>query len=189
MKLVKHVANEFADRMLLFWDDIKYIPHIIRNGIVNMWQWRHIIWNDRDYDYAFIYDVLEFKLRKQMRYMKKRDRFVSTARSVEKMELACELIQRVRNDYYVDESFDYYNFEFDFVPIDDELDGKKLYEWKYTLLWEKYDDYLALYPRKAKQYADLDKDKAAHKIAMGNHKQAQRILFKLLDQNINDFWD
>jgi len=189
MKLVKHVANEFADRMLLFWDDIKNIPHIIRNGIVNMWQWRHIIWNDRDYDYAFIYDVLEFKLRKQMRYMKKRDRFVSTARSVEQMELACELIQRVRNDYYVSESFDYCNFEFDFVPIDDELDGKKLYEWKHTLLWEKYDDYLALYPRKAKQYADLDKDKAAHKIAMGNHKQAQRILFKLLDQNINDFWD
>jgi hypothetical protein len=89
----------------------------------------------------------------------------------------------------VNESFDYYNFEFDFIPIDDELDGKPLYEWKYTLLWEKYDDYLALYPRKAKQYADLDKDKAAHKIAMGNQKQAQRILFKLLDQNINDFWD
>jgi hypothetical protein len=35
----------------------------------------------------------------------------------------------------------------------------------------------------------LDKDKAAHKIAMGNQQQAQRILFKLLDQNINDFWD
>jgi len=189
MKLVKHIANEFADRMRLFWDDIKNIPHNTRAGIINMWKWRHVIWNDRDYDYAFIYDVLEFKLRNQMRYMKKRNRFVSTPLSVEQMELACELIKRIRNDHYVNESFDYYDFDFDFVPIEDELDGKKLYEWKFTLLWEKYDDYLALYPRKAKQYASENKETAVRKISRDNQLQAQRILFKLLNQNINSWWD
>jgi len=186
MKLVKHVASEFADRMWLFWHDIKYIPRNIKDGITNMWKWRHIIWNDRDWDYTYIYDVLEFKLRKQMRYMKARDRFVSTQRSVEKMELACELIKRVRNEYYIDERFDYYDMDVEFVPTEDRED---LFDFKTTILWEKYDDYLALYPRKAKLYANSDKDAATTCISYYNQDQAHRILHKLIEQNIRSWWD
>ena len=186
MKLVKHVASEFADRMWLFWHDIKHIPRNIKDGITNMWKWRHIIWNDRDWDYTFTYDVLEFKLRKQMRYMKARNHYTSTQRSVEKMELACELINRVRNEYYIDERFDYYDTEVDLVPT--EIDGRLVYDFELVLVWEKYDDYLALYPRKAKLYAHSDKEAATMGISYGNHEQAHRILHKLIEQNIQQWW-
>ena len=186
MKLVKHVASEFADRMWLFWHDIKHIPRNIKDGITNMWKWRHIIWNDRDWDYTFTYDVLEFKLRKQMRYMKARNHYTSTQRSVEKMELACELINRVRNEYYIDERFDYYDTEVDLVPT--EIDGRLVYDFELVLVWEKYDDYLALYPRKAKLYAHSNKEAVTMGISYGNHEQAHRILHKLIEQNIQQWW-
>jgi hypothetical protein len=52
-------------------DDIKYKYHNlfiftlyynIKNGIKNLWTYRKVIWNDRWYDYSFIFKLLEFKL-------------------------------------------------------------------------------------------------------------------------------
>ena len=44
----------------LFIFDIYYN---IKNGIKNLWTYRKVIWNDRWYDYSFIFKLLEFKLK------------------------------------------------------------------------------------------------------------------------------
>ena len=35
----------------------------IKNGIKNLWKYRKVIWNDRWYDYSYIFKLLEFKLK------------------------------------------------------------------------------------------------------------------------------
>ena len=44
----------------LFIFDILYN---IKNGIKNLWTYKSIIWNDRWYDYSYIFKLLEFKLK------------------------------------------------------------------------------------------------------------------------------
>ena len=52
-------------------EDIKYwyyslfifdVFYNIKNGIKNLWIYKSIIWNDRWYDYSYIFKILEFKL-------------------------------------------------------------------------------------------------------------------------------
>ncbi len=53
-------------------EDIKYwyynlfifdVLYNIKNGIKNLWTYKSIIWNDRWYDYSYIFKLLEFKLK------------------------------------------------------------------------------------------------------------------------------
>lgn len=44
----------------LFIFDIIYN---IKNGIKNFWNYRKVIWNDRWYDYQYIFFIIEFKLK------------------------------------------------------------------------------------------------------------------------------
>lgn len=34
----------------------------IKYGLYNLWIWRKVIWRDRNFDYAYLYDIMEFKL-------------------------------------------------------------------------------------------------------------------------------
>lgn len=44
----------------LFIFDIYYN---IKNGVKNLWKYRKVIWDDRWYDYQYIFFILEFKLK------------------------------------------------------------------------------------------------------------------------------
>ena len=44
----------------LFIFDIFYN---IKHGIKNLWKYKSVIWNDRWYDYQYIFSLLEFKLK------------------------------------------------------------------------------------------------------------------------------
>jgi hypothetical protein len=35
----------------------------ITNGIVNIWRWRKVIWNDRWWDHYYFYEIISFKLK------------------------------------------------------------------------------------------------------------------------------
>ena len=46
----------------------------LKIGISNLWAWLPIIWKDRDWDSWFIYQIIEFKLRRQSNYIGRKDR-------------------------------------------------------------------------------------------------------------------
>ena len=39
----------------------------IKNGLKNLWIYKSIIWNDRWYDYSYIFKILEFKLEQNIK--------------------------------------------------------------------------------------------------------------------------
>ena len=57
-------------------EDIKYwynnliifvVFYNIKNGLKNLWIYKSIIWNDRWYDYSYIFKILEFKLEQNIK--------------------------------------------------------------------------------------------------------------------------
>jgi hypothetical protein len=70
-----------------------------------------------------------------------------------------------------------------------------------TLVWENYDEYLAKYPRQHKRVLSgevnrfnkpieqKDKQEIAMEIALENQNRSLKLLFKILDQQINRWWN
>jgi hypothetical protein len=159
--------------------------------VKNLWRWFPVIWKDKDWDQYYIYEILKFKLKNQAKYIGDRDFHTRAKRDAEIMMLCVRLIDKIQNEYYNMEHLDYENTEYNFIPI--ENTNYSTIEVKH--ISDNLGDYFSKYPRiyeKALIENNLDfTDK--HRIAMYmsriNHKRAHKLLFKILEENIEKWWD
>lgn len=154
--------------------------------IRNLIRWFPIIWKDEDWDDHYIFEILKFKLKNQAEYIGFHDRHMSAKRDAEIMMLCVRLIEKVQDEWYGREYFDYHKSEYKFV---DSKSHPGSYEMEITEISERYDEYFKKYSRIAKQVNEEDKGKKAFKIARINEERAHKLLFKILEQNIRRWWD
>jgi len=169
------------------------IKQFFRN-IRNVIRWFPIIWKDRDWDDYYIWTILETKLKYQAEYIKKRGHHEDAERDAERMMTCVCLIQKIKEEYYRMEYSDYHKCEFHF----DDIPGKPDYsELRIEELSEHFDDYFKKYPRIHKQVVAMkkapflrsDKSGVAMNISHINHRRAKSLLFKMLNQHIETWWD
>jgi hypothetical protein len=123
---------------------LRYRIKSITTGLKNLWKWRKIIYKDRDWDQYYIFEILKTKLKFQNEHFYKYGNHVSSERDAEKMELCVKLIDKVQNEYYLDEAL-----------------GKNL--------------------------NDMDGETIAN--AINKHNKAKKLLFKILEENIERWWN
>ena len=111
--------------------------------IYNIYRWFHIVWKDKDYDHWYIFEILKTKLKFQSKYFRKYGYHLSSERDAEKMELCIRLIDKVQNEYYLDEQL-----------------------------------------MKKDPITDKDIENAIRK-----HDKAKKLLFNILENNIESWWD
>lgn len=70
--------------------------------IRNLIRWAPIIWNDRDWDYYFIYEILKQKLKHTEQYISKYGSHVNADIDAENIRTAIEMIEKVQHEYHVD---------------------------------------------------------------------------------------
>lgn len=175
----RYIRNKFIDIVY----PVKQFVSIIRN----LCRWFPVIVKDRDWDDYYIWEVLKFKLANQAKYISYKDRHVSAQRDAQKMRLCVRLIEKIQSEYYCSEYMDHEEIEFAFIPS--EANSKcKILDIK--TIKDNLDEYFAKYPL---QYKKLDKSQAkrsiAIKLAIANHNRAKKILFTLLERNIESWWD
>ena len=135
-------------------------------GVRNIIRWYPTIWNDRDWDQHFIYEVLKTKLEFQAKYIYHSGVHNDAERDAEKMLLCARLI---------------------------EIQQEGLYAFEYTDYSEEdnLDEYFKKYKR---QYDLMDKTNKddfviAMRIAYKNQDRSRRLLFKIIEENIESWWD
>jgi hypothetical protein len=187
-------------RIELWWNNEgKYYPKNFITGVKNLKDWLPIIWKDRDWDNHYIFEVLKFKLKKQSKYISEKDRILSAQMDAKRMRLCVSLIEKIQNDFYQMEYMDYVKDKYWFEKI---KDNSKCYTLESELEWEKFDDYIKKYPLihkrvlkgeghfKLKGKKDLDlKRTICMNISHINSKRAHKLLFKILEENIERWWD
>jgi hypothetical protein len=154
--------------------------------IYNLYRWFPIIWKDQDWDDFYIFEILKFKLKNQAEYISYHDRHTTAKRDAEIMMLCVRLIEKVQDEYYGTEYFDYHDSKFIFINSESHP-GR--YEMDVKELSENFDEYFKKYPRIYKQVKAENKYRTALNIARANEERAHKLLFKILEQNIRRWWD
>jgi len=189
----------------MWWsNDGKYLHKTVWTGLKNLWYWFPVIWKDRHWDDHYIFEVMIHKLKAQSKYIGDRDWHTTAKRDAEIMMTCVRLMKLVREEHYSSEYMDYHKTKhwFEDVP------GKEGYSsWESRQLSENFDDFFKKYPsvyrkvladkklqifgiepRDGETEADA-KQRIAMNIGHYNHNRARKLLFKLMEENIERWWD
>jgi len=182
----------------LWWNhEGRYLHRNVWTGIKNIWYWLPIIWKDRNWDSHYIFEIMMHKLKAQSKYIGKRDIHTRAKKDAEIMMTCVRLMKLVQEDTYSSEYFDYHKTKHWFEDIEDK---PGLSSWESKILEENFDDYFKKYPLIYKRVLNGegvfgrkgrkdDKQVIAMNIARINHDRARKLLFKLMEENIERWWD
>lgn len=191
------------NKIRLWWKfDGKYLHRDIAQGIKNLIKWFPIIWKDRNWDDSFIFNILQFKLQNQAKYIGDRDRHTRAKEDAELMMKCVDLIEKVKTEFYQAEYMDYHESTFEFVDIPENERGDWYEEGMTTLhselISERFDEYFAKYPEVYDYIVNNpdkcvfeNKDKQQIAMNMGHelHKRARKELFDIMENHIEGWWD
>lgn len=177
------------------WDRNPLWKHLhwrIRNffiGCKNIIKWAPTLFNDRDWDQYHIYTILQKKIEFQRKEIVYSNRSTRVWQDNRDMTIILNLLQRVKNGFYESEHTDYYESKVEFIPVE----GKNLKKMKLEVTSERYDEYLNKYKssvRKVlKEENNLDKDTLCMLVARHNQEKARKLLFNMLNEKIERWWD
>ena len=179
--------------------DGRYMHKHFAKGVKNLWRWFPVIWKDRDWDQYYIYEILAKKIQLQAKSIGDNDRHTAAKRDAERMQLVVKLIRLQQEDFYDSEYIDYHKTNWKFVPTDE---TEKWFTMEDELISERFDEYFAKYPRQYKRALsgelnqfkrdEIDtenKHVMAMEIANENQRRCKVLLFKLMEENIDGWWD
>jgi hypothetical protein len=182
----------------LWWNhEGKYYHKMFRTGVKNLIYWFPIIWKDRNWDSHYIFEILSHKIKAQSKYIGERDIHTRAKRDAEVMMTCYRLMKLVQDEFYSSEYFDYHKTKHWFEDIEDR---PGLSTWESKLLKENFDDYFSKYPLIYKRVLNgegcfnrdgrrEDKQIIAMNIAHINHDRARKLLFKIMEEEIEKWWD
>ena len=183
----------------LWWNqEGRYALKNIKTGFKNIFYWLPIIWNDRHYDSHYIFEIMMHKIKAQSTYIGSRDIHTRAKRDAEVMMTCVRLMKLVQDETYSSEYSDYHKTKHWFEPADKE--GYST--WESRILEEDFDGYIKKYPLIEKRVMKGDgifsldgedsleiKQRVAMNIGQINHERARKLLFKLMEANIERWWD
>jgi hypothetical protein len=187
-------------RIWLWWNhDGKYYHKYFKQGVKNIIYWFPIIWKDRNWDDGYIFNILKHKLKAQAKYIGDRDFHTRAQQDARRMRLCVKLIEKVQEEDYAMEYMDYHKDRVWFTPCEDR-EGSSLYNSE--VVNENFNDYFKKYPLVYKRVingegifkfdnvVDVEnKKRIAMNIGHVNHDRARKLLFKIMEENIEGWWD
>ncbi len=187
-------------RMYAWWKfEGRYYYGDFIQGIKKLWYWFPIIWKDRDWDQHYIFEVLKHKLKAQAEYIADNDRHTRAQQDARRMKICVKLINICQDQTYQMEYMSYIEDKSWFEPCQD---NPKYSTWENEIISENFDDFFKKYPliykrvMKGEGPFTLDgedereiKRRVAMNICHINQKRAHKLLFKIMEENIEQWWD
>ena len=185
------VPNDSAWDRKLWYKHVHYKVRYFCYSIHNIIRWIPTLWKDRDWDDAFILLILQKKIEFQRKHLVNSNRHMGIERNNRDMTIVLNLLERKLEEFYSLEKYDYHQFEWNFTPC---VNQPEYTTMDSTIVWEKFDDYLAKYPnvvRKIKlEHPDVvDKDQLSLYVGLANERRANKLLWKILEERSHEWWD
>lgn len=163
--------------------DIKYkiqnIIHWLRydlpKGISNLIKYFNIIWKDRNYDFVYLYAYLKRKLELDYKFYSEKGHLESNTITAKNLKLTISLCEKCETEYYDCEPLDLNDEEYliKYKGKQKRLLNRKLEGFKNLNL----------------DYSKMSKRTQVMYISTYNNSQCKRLLFKLMENKIDSWWD
>ena len=197
---IKNKKRPFWYKISLWWKfEGTYWYRNLKQGIKNLWYWLPVIWKDRNWDHHYIYEVLKHKLKAQANYISSKDRHTRAQQDARNMRICVKLIELCQEETYVMENMGYIEDRTWFEPCED---SPEYSTWENEITSETLDDFFKKYPLVYKRVLNgegpfslknenksEEKRRIAINISHINHQRAHKLLFKILEKNIEQWWD
>jgi hypothetical protein len=186
------IPNDSSWGRDVIWRRLHWRIRYFLTGVKNIFKWAPTLYKDKDWDSWYTYNILQKKIEFQRKEIVNANRYDEVHRDNRDMTIALNLLERVKEDYYGMEYLDYDETKIDFIPVED---NPNLKEMKTTVLSEKYDEFLKKHPSSVRKVLketedkNLEKRDLCHYVAIYNQQKARNLLFKLLEQKIERWWD
>ena len=160
-------------------------------GVKNIIRWTPTIYHDRDWDGNYILKILQKKIEFQRKELVNANRHTEIERDNRYMTLTLNLLERVREEHYQFECMDYWHDTISFADVPGKSGLKSIEVETKT---ERFDEYLNKYPSSVraviKEHGEQnDKKRLCLLVSYYNHKKANKILFRVLEERLNQWWD
>ena len=160
-------------------------------GVKNIIRWIPTMYHDRDWDGDFILKILQKKIEHQRKELINANRHMDIDRDNRYMTLALNLLERVRQEHYSLECMDYWDTNISFEDVPDKPDLKSV---EIETKNERFDEYLNKYPSSVrsviKKHGEQDdKKRLCLLVSYYNHNKANKILFRVLEERVSQWWD
>jgi hypothetical protein len=173
----------------------KYTPiwfNEIVTGISNLIKWTPTIYKDRDWDDHYVFEILKFKLIQQRKELVGANRHTGVEDTNRYITLCLNLIERIQEETYNLEYQDFVRERIWFTDNGDEtstLNSEIEYE-NFTGFFLKYQNQTKRLVEKNPELA-LEENKMRLALRLGdlNQSRCQTLLFKILNEKINTWWD
>jgi len=185
------VPNDSAWSRNTLFSKLHWRIRYFLTGVKNIFRWVPTLYKDRDWESWYIYNILQKKIEFQREEIINANRHTEIDRDNRDMTIALNLLERVKEEYYGMEYLDYDERKYDFIPVD----GRPgLNEMVSTTLSDNYDEFLKKYQSTVRKVLnengnDLEKDELCRYVSKYNQEKARKLLFKLLEQKIERWWD
>ncbi len=186
----------------VYWKPIGWRIKEFRSSVNKLIRWFPIIWKDRDWDDHYIWELMKNKLRWQAKYIGDRDIHTRAALDAKRMRLCANLIDKVQDEFYQIEYMDYFESKYWFEPVKDKpgyssMESETLsenfdaYFKKYPLVYKKVltNKELQIFGIEPREGEDDVKQRIAMNIGRYNHERARKLLFRIMEENIEGWWD
>jgi hypothetical protein len=148
-------------------------------GVKRLIEFTPIIWNSYDWDYVYSVDLFKFQLLRMADYFDKYGHLENNRYNARRIRTICKLMDRTYNEYYIDSAYDslmekYGKEAFEFETVSDD-NGKRTFQQKY----ESYPNASEIEEERSKSF----------KIAIKKQEKAHKLLWKLIEHDIQRWWD
>lgn len=168
----------------------RYFYLDFKQGLINLFQYFLIIWNDHDWDYAFTQKLFIFKLKRQAKYISKNERFVGWEREVEKINTVVSLLEKDLEEFYCMEYMEYYKTKWYSEPFEND---EKMFELKNELISDNSPEYflkhICAWKKVVKEFEDKDPIKICLELGRDRQQKCHDLAWELVKRNIQKWWD
>ena len=166
----------------------------IVDGIKSVFRWLPTIYKDQNWDDFYITKILQKKIEFQREYLVKSNRHMGVQSCNFWMTILLNLLEKENTEAYYMEYLD--SFESKILFIEDEL-TKNSFEMKMEVLSENYDAYIKKYQSAARKilkenpklHSPNKKDKLCFEISLYNQKRCRHLIFEILKEKSDRWWD
>lgn len=173
----------------------KYTPiwfNEIVTGISNLIKWTPTIYKDRDWDDHYVFEILKFKLIQQRKELVEANRHTGVEAINRDITLCLNLIEHIQEETY---NLEYQDFIRERMWFSDNGDGTST--WNSEIEYENFTGYFLKYRNQTKRLVEKDPELALEENKMRlalrlgdlNQSRCQALLFKILNEKINHWWD